>query len=86
MTDETHSVPVASQVNKWFELVVEGEELEDQASTQETKSLMFALYIKQKSSSSLGKVRVDYTSYPRYTPKGVLKCFWILSGLVPVYA
>ena len=37
MTDETHSVPVASKVKKWFELVVEGEELEDQASTQETE-------------------------------------------------
>ena len=37
MTDETHSVPVVSQVKKWFELVVEGEELVDQASTQETE-------------------------------------------------
>ena len=37
MTDETHSVPVASQVKKWFELVVEGEELEDQASTQKAE-------------------------------------------------
>ena len=41
MTDETHSVPVASQVKKWFELVVEGEELEDQASTQETEEFDF---------------------------------------------
>ena len=37
MTNETYSVSVASQVKKWFELVVQGEEIEDQASTQETE-------------------------------------------------
>ena len=63
MTDETHSVPVASQVKKWFELVVEGEELEDQASTQKTEKFNVCTLYKEKSKilvrSSPGYVRVD---------------------------
>ena len=47
---------------KWFELVVQGEEIEDQVSTQETEK--FALYINKKSKilvrSSPGNVRVDW--------------------------
>ena len=52
MTDETHSVPVASQVKKWFELVVEGEELEDQASTQETEEFNVCTLYQQKVKNS----------------------------------
>ena len=55
------------QIRNWFELVVEGEELEDQVSTQEAEEFIIStVFISQKKSkilgrSSPGNVRVDYT-------------------------
>ena len=53
------------QIRNWFELVVEGEELEDQVSTQEAEEFIISTLYKKKSKilvrSSPGNVRVDYT-------------------------